>query len=279
MVLYHAGCADGFCAAWVARKAIPNAEFVPVQYGQEPPDVKGRHVFLLDFSYKRPVMLAIAGAAASLTVLDHHKTAQKELEGFAVECGTFFALRSPTVVFDMDKSGGRLAWDHFNPAHHPRPWLVDYTEDRDLWRWKLDWSKEISACIASYDFSFEQWDRWAMIGPGCGAWDMLVTEGSAILRWQEKVVRSHVKVAGEIEMDGHKVLAVNTTVLHSEIGEVLAQGRAFGATWFDRNDGVRVWSLRSREGGIDVSEVAKKRGGGGHRQAAGFQVPQVTCGG
>jgi nanoRNase/pAp phosphatase (c-di-AMP/oligoRNAs hydrolase) len=71
-------------------------------------------------------------------------------------------------------------------------------------------------------------------------------------------------------LDGHKVLAVNATCLMSEIGERLAQGRPFGATYFVREDGKRVWSLRSCEGGIDVSDVARRRGGGGHRAAAGF---------
>jgi len=33
-----------------------------------------------------------------------------------------------------------------------------------------------------------------------------------------------------------------------------------------------VFSLRSQEGGIDVSEIAIKFGGGGHKHAAGFKV-------
>lgn len=40
----------------------------------------------------------------------------------------------------------------------------------------------------------------------------------------------------------------------------------------DRNDGKRVFSLRSTPDGIDVSEIAKARGGGGHRNAAEFVV-------
>jgi hypothetical protein len=41
LVLYHGGCFDGFCAAWVFDKYGPDlrsvggAEFVPVQYGQD----------------------------------------------------------------------------------------------------------------------------------------------------------------------------------------------------------------------------------------------------
>jgi len=27
-----------------------------------------------------------------------------------------------------------------------RPWMVEYVEDRDLWNWKLRWSKEEINC-------------------------------------------------------------------------------------------------------------------------------------
>ena len=80
--------------------------------------------------------------------------------------------------------------------------------------------------------------------------------------------------------DGHcaawiasKVLPPGTEFVpaHHGTGDRLAQGRPFSATFFIRADGKRVWSLRSREGGIDVSVIAKAHGGGGHAQAAGFQ--------
>lgn len=50
LVLYHANCWDGFCAAWIARKALGECNFVPVQYGQDPPEVGNREVYILDFS-------------------------------------------------------------------------------------------------------------------------------------------------------------------------------------------------------------------------------------
>ena len=82
LVLYHAGCADGFCAAWVYWRQNPTAEFIPVQYGEDPPPqaFQGRDVLIFDFSYRRHVLLAIKERAKSVLVLDHHKTAKAELE-------------------------------------------------------------------------------------------------------------------------------------------------------------------------------------------------------
>jgi len=60
-------------------------------------------------------------------------------------------------------------------------------------------------------------------------------------------------------------------VLFSYIAGELAKDRPFGTYYIDRHDGKRQWSLRSRDGGVDVSEIAKAHGGGGHKQAAGFE--------
>lgn len=278
LILYHASCPDGFCAAWVAhRKFGEDADYLPVSYGQDLPDVAGRRVFILDFSYKREVMRQILSSAMFVTVLDHHKTAEAELAGIVDE----FVLRPdlianppgselPVVHFDMTKSGARLTWEHFFPGE-PASWLVAYTEDRDLWRWALPDSREVNAGLASYPWTFEQWDSLDAYVPGGAMLNRLVNEGTAIERYKAQQVEAICRNAREIEIDGHKILAVNTSVQFSEVAGKLAEGRPFGAAWFERADGKRQWSLRSRDGGVDVSEVAKRRGGGGHRNAAGFE--------
>lgn len=269
IVIYHAGCWDGFCAAWVLRKVFPAAEFHAAHYGTEPPDVAGKDVFVVDFCYKRPMMVAIAVAAKSLTVLDHHKTAEADLTGLPAECNRLYGV-IPNVIFKMDRSGGRLAWEWaFNSD--PAPWLVDYTEDRDLWRWALPHSHDINAALRSYPLDFTRWDQLETRDPAS-----LAAEGVAINRREAQIVDQHVRHAREIELGGYKVLAVNATVLFSEIAGKLAEGRPFGACYFDRADGLRQWSLRSDPKGVDVSEVAVRLGGGGHKHAAGFEERPPT---
>ena len=83
LCIYHGNCADGFGAAWVVRKALgANVEFVPGVYGQEPPDVAGKDVVLVDFSYKYDVLAELAWRAKSIIVLDHHKSAAEDLGRF-----------------------------------------------------------------------------------------------------------------------------------------------------------------------------------------------------
>lgn len=295
-VIYHGGCWDGFCAAWLFHKVHPGAEFVPAQYGQPAPDCTGKVVYILDFSYKREVMRKILSQAMFVCVLDHHKTAQAELADLTGEfcqrpdlISNPLGSELPFIWFDMNKSGGRLTWEYLWKYHYGTkyseiwqpetgirlnldraPWLVDYTEDRDLWRWNLPYSREINASLRTLPLDFEAWDLLER----ASNLDVMRTEGTAILRREKQIVDDHIRHAREIEMEGHKILAVNATVLFSDIAGTLAQGRPFGAAYFDRSDGKRQWSLRSNDEGIDVSEVAKLHGGGGHRNAAGFEEMQ-----
>lgn len=277
-VLYHAACWDGFCAAWVARSVLKGeVEYIPVQYGQGPPQIEPKsRLYILDFSYSQDQLFKWwtpgPNAVEHLVVLDHHKTAQAALADFDKVC-VANGLDVPKIVFDMNKSGGRLAWEHFYlKSEIMMPWLVKYTEDRDLWRWAIPHSKAVNAWLRSYPLDFKLWDELSKCNPL--AFDGLrfpVGEGEAILRREQQIIDDHLRHAREIEIDGHKVLAVNATVLFSEIAGELAKDRPFGACYFDKADGKRQWSLRSRDGGVDVSEVAKKFGGGGHRQAAGYE--------
>lgn len=262
IVIYHANCTDGFCCAWLLRKRFPEAVFVPANYGEEVPDVEGEDVIIADFSYKREIMEEIIEKCKSLMVLDHHKSAQKELSG----------LVDPSIVieFDMERSGAKMVADWLGVSN----WLVDYVQDRDLWRWKLEDSRAVNAYISSWPFKDEVWD-----GIEKHSWDAIVKEGEAILRYQERCVESQIGKAVYVMFetkDGPKEIAcMNCTHLVSEIAGKLGDGMAFGSTYFRRMDGKYVFSLRSEEGGMDVSEVAGGYGGGGHARAAGFEVDSL----
>ena len=271
LILYHANCWDGFCAAWLLRKVFPDCEVVPVQYGQEPPDVTGRDVWIVDFSYKRDVLLGMKAKAVGILVIDHHKTAQAELDGL------------DWCLFDMNKSGARLTWEllwdngfingQFNAAIISRdfpPWLVRYTEDRDLWRWKLKDSREITTGLRSYPLDFEVWDDFDV---NYGMWmESLFTDGKAIMRAEAIMIKNHVEHSHTIWLAGHCVPSVNATVLFSDIAGQLAEDAPFGVAWFVRDDGKVQFSLRSRKDGVDVSSIARKYGGGGHVAASGFEL-------
>jgi uncharacterized protein len=261
LVIYHANCIDGFTAAWAAWRKFGNedTEYLAASYGDAPPDVIGRDVYIVDFSYPRDVMLSLYERANSLLVLDHHVTAQKALEGLSC------------AIFDMNRSGAGLAWDVLNPEA-PRPWLVDYVEDRDLWRFARRHSKAVNAWIsACRRDSFRDWDALWDLGPGRAA-----ENGAAVLAFVDRYVSEMAAQARTIDFAGHRVPIVNAPYINiSELVGHLAESAPFAVGWFQRGDGLYACSLRSRgPDGVDVSEIAKRFGGGGHRNSAGFVLAE-----
>ncbi|MBW4982517.1 phosphohydrolase [Mameliella sp. CS4] len=275
--IYHVNCADGFTAAWAVREALGDAvEYIPAGYGSEPPDVTGADVIIVDFSYKRPVLERMAQTARSILILDHHKTAQADLAGLPSPAGGWEAHRSsagnPVALFDMDRSGAQMAWAYFHEGAAPA--IVDYVADRDLWQWRLEHSHEISAVIASYDMTFDRWHELAANMQADYDLGLMADEGAAILRARNKIVQSIIdSTFRTMQIGGHIVPVANGPyALASEVAGTLAEGAPFAASYVDTPKG-RAFSLRSRADGEDVSEIAARFGGGGHRQAAGFLAP------
>lgn len=278
LCIYHGNCADGFGSAWVMRKYFRGAiDFHAGVYGDPPPDAKGRDVYIVDFSYKRPVIEQMALECASLLVIDHHKTAAADLDGLrgfntvAEFIGYRGAPGVPTVgvIFDMTRSGAGLTWDVCFP-NLPRPALINHIEDRDLWKFAIPGTREIQAAIFSHPYDFEVWDRLF----GLDDLQQLVHEGAAIERKHHKDIAELLKVTRrEMKIGGHIVPVANLPyTLVSDAANLLAQEAPFAACYWDTPKG-RVFGLRSRADGMDVSDIAKQYGGGGHRNAAGFTLP------
>ena len=261
LFIYHKNCFDGFTAAWVFRLLVGEAGWWPATYGDKPPQTEGREVWIVDFSYPRDEMFAIAAVAKTLYVLDHHKTAEADL----------FGLKAQLVRFDMKRCGSSLLWDELAP-HTPRPWLVEYVEDRDLWRQALPDTKAVTAWIAAQPMTFEAWDEMQSDGRAECA-----SRGAAVLRYIEQYGRKAREQARFETIYGQRVPTMNLPYMNcsEHVGALLEEHpeAEFAAGYFRRADGRWQFSLRSKT--FDVSEVARSFGGGGHAGAAGFDVDRL----
>lgn len=280
LCIYHGNCADGFGAAWVVRRFFGegSVDFHAGVYGDAPPDVAGRNVIMVDFSYKRRALEEMARSARAILILDHHKTAAEDLAAFPVvpaprvidsgPLGGWMPNAGIHVLFDMSRSGATIAWDHFFPGDAYIP-LLKHIEDRDLWLFKLEGTREIQANIFSYPYDFEVWDKLMATNP-----QILRTEGAAIERKHHKDIAELVGVMKRrMVIGGHSIPVANLPyTLTSDAGHLMAKGEPFAACYWDTPDG-RVFSLRSTDEGADVSAIAKSYGGGGHRNASGFRMP------
>lgn len=273
LIIYHANCMDGFTAAWCAWRLYGDegAEYVPMSYGDDIAlsRLKDRVVHILDFSFSRERLTEMAACAEELVVLDHHKTAQEALEGWED------APKNLILTFDMQRSGAGIAWDFY--FYEAKPLLVQYVQDRDLWKFEYWKSKEINAYIAMQPRSFDCWERLhreldesLQFAVNIGAY--LLAQHSKTC---EQIVEQTARPFSIEDSQGttHHGLSCNCTgSFASDVGNLLAtRTGSFGATWFTDSEGNIKWSLRS-VGDFDVAAIAKTYGGGGHRNAAGFSL-------
>ena len=252
-ILYHARCHDGFASAYAAWRALgDSATYIPVRHGEPIPDMPdGSDVYIQDFAYPRSELLKLSDRA-KVTVLDHHKTAMNDLSGLSF------------AIFNLKKSAATLAWEYWHPDC-PMPELFAYIEDRDLQRLELQDSQNVHYALLSYPNDFRVWDSLSL--------EQLKVQGRNIAQFANQMIEDICQNVVFRTIGGYaNIPAVNSSVLMIEVKARLCEqypDAPFTAYFFDRSDGKRQWGLRAN-GNFDVSEVARKLGGGGHRLDAGF---------
>lgn len=272
LCIYHKDCTDGFGAAlavWMAHGEGVGIDFLAADYQDNPPTVAGRDVIIVDFSYKRDVLLDMAAEAKSILVLDHHESAKRQLVDLP---------DNVEVHFDMERSGAVIAWEYYHEGRVPE--LLRHIQARDLWHQDA-LSEKVVAALRCVPRHFQSWaDRLQ----GSGLHELAVA-GQWLVTRQTQDIHEHLAVAAfQGRIAGVEAPVANVPrIWASEAGAILS-GAEFSGTsvekfsppfsaTFWQDDARRHYSLRSTPGGLNVALIAEHFGGGGHARAAGFSVP------
>lgn len=265
-ILHHSPCQDGSAAKYAAFKKFEDeAVYIPVNYGKPFPSQipldRTSEIYIVDFSYPRAILEDVYGKVGKLVVLDHHKTAQADLEGLDF------------AHFDMEKSGAVLAWEYFHPGT-PVPRLLLRVQDRDIWKWNYSDTASTLARLTVAGEKFSIWDELE------ANFELTQQEGKAIAEYQANCVERKVADEGDwffAQWGVEAAIVYNSTHLISETANALLEihhpdsaSIAIGF-YFDKT-GTPFLSMRSRPDGPDVSAICKKLGGGGHEHAAGAKI-------
>ena len=264
LCIYHHDCTDGFAAAWAVRKFFCGfVDFHPGIYGEDPPDVTNRSVIIADFSYKRETLLEMATNARRIKIFDHHKTSQEDLIDLPNNVQT---------VFDTTRSGSMITWQELFIGELA-PLLFHHIEDYDLHKFKLPMTAEVIAAVESYPRNFQTWNT--LIEKPILE---LEREGRPILRQHKNTVDRLIEEQTRwVHFGDHPIPTANVPHMYAnDVAGRLAEGNPFAAIYYDDEHG-RKWSLRSAHDGIDVSEIAKAFGGGGHKHSAGFRMTRYEA--
>ena len=268
VVIYHKRCPDGFGAAYAAWKKFGDtAEYIPAGYGDDALEgLEGKEVYLLDFSYEIPgEMERIASIAKRFVALDHHQSS-KELTQIA-----------PEHIYDAKRSGASIAWAFFHPDT-PLPRLMQYLEDGDLYRYALPETRDIFSYLVVQPDDFKIWDALAHTLDDDTARATFLIKAAAYTEYFELLAKISVEAAKKVSFEGREcyfTTAMPSITMRSYVGhELYTKLPPFALVVSAHPDGFGV-SIRG-DGSVDVSEIAKKYGGGGHPGSSGFFIPNGT---
>jgi len=270
VVIYHDQCRDGFGAAYAAWKKFGDtASYIPRKTQEPIPEgLHDKELYIVDYSYNKEQLTELVHKNKSVVVIDHHATSKEAVASFEGN------------VFDIEHSGAVLAWQYFHPQTEV-PKLLLYIEDHDLWRFKMEFNREFGAALGEYNQDFETWDTLNDNLSDRDAFSSFISHGGALAGFEDTLVQKLLAFREKIMFEGHTMYAVNCSrIYRSIVANKLAtlnknEGGIAMAIVYYRYDGKVHCSLRS-SGEVDVSIIAQKYGGGGHKNASSIRVNSFT---
>lgn len=275
-VIYHKHCFDGFASLVVARKSkmVDDKPFIYADSPntkQAPPRLKGKDVVIMDVSYQPHILKEICKHAKSVTFIDHHTSHIRE----------FNNLKCPNLKLHIDKdhAASILAWRYFFPKKAV-PLFLEYIDDNDRGVWEKEGIHEFLAALEirfKTDTTEENMEKWKELFRKTTV-KKLIKDGALYLEYKNYIVFKTTKYTHihkiNFQNKNYKVAVANISgPIFSKVANVLSVTKEcdFALVWhYNSTEQKYVVSVRSTK--VDVSVIAKKLGGGGHKLAAAFST-------
>lgn len=283
-VIYHYPCYDGFASSWVFHHYKDyfsyEFDFIPINYGDDLVLNDIYHtIYIVDFSFSIEKLKYILHhhVKHKLYVLDHHKTAQNNLQPLIEN-----PIPNLIIEFDMERAGCQITWDRITldviGKKLKRPKIIDYIADRDLWEWKLPYSKYINMYIAEnrnitknfndFDNIIDKWDTLFM---------KMRQEGKTYIILQQKEMKKIInKCCHQSQIQcgktKYKCILVQSNMYVSELGDYT--NRIFGKEKNINIIGIYSYIPERKEFKVsfrstidDITPLVEYYNGGGHEHA------------
>lgn len=293
-VIYHSADFDGIFCREIARKFLPEAELIGWDYGNpKVPMPTAGPIYILDLSPECVEGLVACDAlvfpeALRVVWIDHHASAIKryrfDIPGYRIDGVAACRLAWQWFVYEA------CAYDpHTNPQDPLLPIKEDYigrqvlepsavrlAGEYDIWD-KRDPNAELfQHGLRSRDLE-TLWPSLLTVGDDATV-RYLLERGEGIQYAQTRQNESIIKAAGfTIEFEGLKFLACNHARYNSHLfaaGLTPDHDGCFGFAWRDGHWNVSLYHAPGKEH-HDLSQIAVKYGGGGHRGACGFRIKSL----
>lgn len=280
--IYHSKDLDGYCSGAIVKRKYPDAIMVGYDYGQPFPlsdeELLGHKIIMIDVSLPMPDMAALARKSKGLTWIDHHISAINDYKAFVGDNETFM-----NAILENGISACEGGWKYLFPKEI-MPIAVKLLGEYDTWRNqdKDRWDNAIMPfqygmrmfCQSPEQFPQELFDWYDIITDNPVY--KIIHDGKLILNYQKTQNERACKSSFETEFEGLKAICLNNGGANSQVFEsvydeskhdVMIPFVFTGKHW--------TFSLYTTKEDVDCSVIAKSKGGGGHKKAAGFQLKEL----
>lgn len=272
LCFYHNADLDGLCSAAIVNKFVSGCDFYGINYGDKFPwDIIDNYeeIIFVDWTLQPFEELIKVTKMKSTTIIDHHKSVVEEYELHQNEIQFMGQIRS-------GKAACEVCWEYFAIGYGDLPLGVYLIGRYDVWELDINpnvlpFQYGMKARINSYNDSY-----WQTIFSSDFIVRKVAKEGEAIILYQQKQDKKYSELfAKATEFEGHKAIVINKGQTNSQLFEQLINCNDY-PLWISY---IRLpsdkWTVSLYSKTIDVSVIAKKYGGGGHKGASGFQCKEL----
>ena len=288
MKCFYHNDSDGKCAGyWVAMSAALNnddhpSEFIQIDYTMPFPletILPNEQIYIVDYSISPSEMDELLKITADVTWIDHHITAIDKYKDYPHEIrgvrydGVSGCMLTYCYLHKMTNRGaGAIKLFHVSMMDDA-PLFTKLIDDWDIWRHQYgNDTKHFQIAFNAYDFSPHSIE-WGRFAPDTGDGG-LIKQGRIISRYSDGWATSYCASKGfEAIFEGYKCFALNLGLCNSEYFKSIDNSEYDILMPFSFDGSKWTYSMYSKT--VDVSEIAKKYGGGGHKGASGFTSSEL----
>lgn len=291
-VIYHNADFDGLFCREIARKFLPDAELIGWDHSYPKiPLPKEGLIYILDL----PMDCLTAGGDALIPMdrfvwIDHHKSAidkfSKDIPGCRIDGVAACRLAWQWFILGTSDNPGPSngvalpTKEDFIDRIVIEPLAVRLAGEYDIWDKRDPDAETFQFGLRSETLEWPQWRELLCQDTKCACDDfarILIKNGKVLQRYQREQDASLIKRGFDVEFEGKKFLALNIARCNSLTFESAARpdhDGLMGFYWDGKTWRVSLYHTPHRKD-IDLSEIAVKHGGGGHRGACGFAIEKL----
>lgn len=283
---YHSADLDGHSSAaqivlFEKEKNNVDVILVPVNYGYDFKllgDIQTAKIYMVDFSFPPDIMKMIRQMSKEFIWIDHHIT--------AINDSITHGYDDVGGMRGIEKAGCEWVYEYIFgvpvPTWHPIYFLGRY----DVWDHTNPDTLNFQYGCRNHDtFPNSTMDFWNYILTGTESeifekCKLITRDGSTILSYVEKTNFITAKSSVyELTFEGIRFICANMAGSNSKFFDSYYDPQKHDAMMMFRYYPQKnTWSISmyGNKSDIDLSVIAKKYGGGGHKGACGFSVTDIS---